>query len=363
MSGFRWAVGATAALVAAGCRTTERPASGEDRAAATLPDTVVVRETFITTHDTLDNIDSPAVWHGPDGTNWLFATAKTTNVVVIADAATGMPVKRLGSAGTAAGRLARPNGILALDSLLFVVERDNRRVQVFHLPSLAPAGTFGESVLRLPYGIAAYATSQGEYAVYVTDNYETVDDRVSPDREPGERVKHFRVTLGQQGVVAELVRAFGDTSGSGVLRVVESIAVDPPNGRLLIAEELETDSHIKVYTLDGRYTGRDLGRGMFPQEAEGIALYACGDTAGYWLATDQGEAVNTYHVFDRMTFALLGSFRGARTRLTDGIALTQRAFGPFPGGALFASHLDGSVSAFSWTDIARPLGLRMDCRR
>ena len=63
---------------------------------------------------------------------------------------------------------------------------------------------------------------------------------------------------------------------------------------------------------------------------------------------------------------LAGTLAVARadvTRLevsTDGIALTQRQFAPFPAGAFFASHLDGSGSAFAWE--TGPLHLRSDCR-
>jgi 3-phytase len=130
---------------------------------------------------------------------------------------------------------------------------------------------------------------------------------------------------------------------------------------LLIAEELETASHIKVYTLDGRFTGQVIDAGLFPNQAEGIILYACGDTAGYWITTDQGMEANTFHVFDRQTLAHVGSFRGAATLNTDGIALTQRGFGAFPSGAFYAVHNDGNVAAFSWAAIADALKLRKDC--
>lgn len=94
---------------------------------------------------------------------------------------------------------------------------------------------------------------------------------------------------------------------------------------------------------------------------EGIALYQCGNGAGYWIVTDQGETVNTFHVLDRSSFEHVGSFTGAQTRLTDGVALTQERFGPFPAGVFYASHQDGAVSAFSWHDIAAALRLRTGC--
>jgi 3-phytase len=143
--------------------------------------------------------------------------------------------------------------------------------------------------------------------------------------------------------------------------MVEWIALDLPNRRLLIAEELETGSHIKVYTPEGKFTRQIIGEGLFPHQAEGIILYACGDTAGCGLTTDQDLTMNTFHVFDRATLRHVGSFRGDSTLNTDGIALTQRGFGSFPSGAFYAVHNDGNVAAFSWAAIAAALSLRKDC--
>ena len=319
-------------------------------------------EAWQTVRDTLDNIDSPAVWHGPNEQHWLLSTAKTTDVLVVNDAATGRELRRVGGSGTGPGKMDRPNGIIVIDDLAMVVERDNHRVQVFALPAFTPLGTFGGDLLKKPYGLAVYpAAEPGAYMVYVTDNYEMADESVPPDSLLGERVRQFRVAIASGGLRAESVAAFGATSGPGVLKVVESIAADVPNNRLLIAEELETGSHIKVYTLDGRFTGKTIDSGLFPHQAEGIILYSCGDTSGYWVATDQDLTVNTFHVFDRQTLAHLGSFQGAATLNTDGIALTQRGFGDFPSGAFYAVHNDGNVAAFSWAAIADALKLRKDC--
>ena len=353
---------AALAWLGAGCNRSDAPAPPKSASLPKPREPARLTEAWQTERDTLDNIDSPAVWHGPDGEHWLLSTAKTTDVLVVNDAATGKELRRVGGPGTALGKMERPNGIVVIDDLVMVVERDNHRVQVFHLPAFAPAGVFGESVLKLPYGIAAYPSAEpGSYVVYVTDNYEMADESVPPDSLLGTRVRQFHVALDANGLKAESTAAFGDTSGAGVLKVVESIAADPPNNRLLIAEELETASHIKVYTLDGKFTGQTLDSGLFPNQAEGIILYACGDTAGYWVTTDQGMTSNTFHVFDRQSLAHLGSFQGAATLNTDGIALTQRGFADFRSGAFYAVHNDGNVAAFSWAAIADALSLRKDC--
>jgi 3-phytase len=338
----------------------DEPVDADTTAAEDSIEVAVIEEAFETERDTLDDVDSPTVWHGEEGQHWLLTTAKATDVILVHDAATGEPIRRLGRAGSAQGELERPNGVAAIGELLLVVERDNARIQAFSLPALESLGTFGEAELRRPYGIATYLDGQGRVELYVTDNYELEEDVIPPDSALGERVEHFRVWVEAGQLRHEHVRTFGDTTGPGVLRKVETIAVDPTNDRVVIAEELEPDSHWKIYRLDGTFTGEVFGRGYFPHEAEGLALYACPD-GGYWIATDQDEETNTFHVFDRETLEHQGSFTGVTTRNTDGVALTQTGFGPFPAGAFYAVHNDGNIAAFSWAEVAAQLGLRSDC--
>lgn len=351
-------------LAAAACTgATDGSAAGTEGPpeAAPAQDIAVIAESWQTPRDTLDNIDSPAVWHGGEGRHWLLATAKETDVVVVSDASTGAVLQRFGGEGTDPGQMDRPNGVAVVDDLLFLVERDNARVQVFSLPDLAPLGIYGAGELVYPYGIAIAPAGPGLWDTWITDNYELEEDVVPPDSLLGERVRHYRVRVENGGVSATLAGTFGETAGPGVLRVVESIAVDPVHDRLLVAEEQEGASMIKVYGLDGRFRDEIIPARFFPHQAEGIVLYSCGDE-GYWIATDQGEEINTFHVFDRVSLDHLGSFRGRGIRNTDGVALTQVPFPGFERGAFFAVHDDGNVAALRWADVARPLGLRTECR-
>jgi 3-phytase len=199
------------------------------------------------------------------------------------------------------------------------------------------------------------------FSLYVTDNYETADEMVPPASELGKRVKHFHLTV--QGDVAKgtYVGSFGDTTGAGVLHIVESICADTVQKVLLIADEDAARNDVKVYDLDGRFTGNIVGKGLFKSQPEGIVLYECPDGGGYWVMTDQGKAENNFLVFDRVTFEYVGMFHGSATLNTDGITLTQRSFDPFADGALFAIHDDGNVSAFKWSEIARALKLERNC--
>jgi len=326
-----------------------------------LPEVAVIKESFTTPRDESDNVDSPALWHGGEGQNWLLATAKEGNAIIVYDAANGEKIGRFGSIGTGLGELSRPNGIAVIDDYAVVIERDNHRVQVFILPEFKPLGVFGESVLRSPYGITI-DRFEGKYHLYVTDNYETPEEETPPADSLDRRVHHFAFTVEDNRVAAEHIKAFGDTSGEGVLYKVESILADRIYNRLLIADEHEDHRDIKIYDTDGRFTGQIIPHNYFFYEPEGIVLWECeADSSGYYLIVDQGKINNTFQVFDRKTLEYIGGFSGEITRNTDGTAITQKAFGDFRYGAFYPVHNDGSLTAISWEDIAGTLGLRNDC--
>ncbi len=317
-------------------------------------------EVYQTQRDSTDNVDSPAVWHGPNQEHLLLATAKETDRILVYDAATGAPLKAVGTTGRGLGQFDRPNGLAIANDLLFVVERDNARVQVLRLPGMAPLGTLGEAYLERPYGIATVPNDSTNHLVYVTDNYETPEGYTPADSLLGRRVHAFDVRVSGDSLHWSHREAFGETRGEGVLRVVESIGADPASGHLLIAEEMEGITGVLLYSLDGRFLGRSSPPGVFKHQAEGIALYACG-SEGYWIVADQDMTQNRFLVLDRRTIEPLGAFRGNKTSNTDGVALTQVPFGSFQSGAFFAVHDDGNVSAFDWQQIALTLGLRFDC--
>ena len=326
-----------------------------------VPEVALIKESFTTLRDESDNVDSPALWHGREGQNWLLATAKEGNAIIVYDAASGEKIARFGTIGTGLGELSRPNGIAVIDDYAVVIERDNHRVQVFILPEFRPLGVFGETVLRLPYGITI-DRFEGKYHLYVTDNYKTPEEETPPADSLGRRIHHFVFTVENDQVAAEHVRAFGDTSGEGVLYKVESILLDRVYNRLLIADEHEDQCNIKIYDTEGRFAGQIIPHNYFFYEPEGIVLWECeADSSGYYLIVDQGKINNTFQVFDRKTLEYIGGFSGEITRNTDGTAITQKAFGDFRYGAFYPVHNDGSITAISWKDIAGTLGLRYDC--
>lgn len=373
----RLLLGGVAALaLVAGC-TRAGPGAGGVAASPAAPATpaapadapalppVTLAEAFLTPMTPAHNIDSPAAWIAPDGRTWLIATAKATDTLVVYDGSTGAHLRDVGGKGTAAGRFDRPNGISVTGDLLWVVERDNHRVQVLSLPGFTPLAVFGGEDLRKPYGLWVDTRSDG-YTVYVTDSWDDGEDAqgndvLPPLAELGERVRQYRVVRDGATITATLAASIGDTSEAGALRVVESIWGDPANDRLLIAEEDESYANeFKVYTLSGRFTGTTFGRDALKAQAEGVMLRTCGKD-GWWITTEQGKQRSVFHLFDRHTLKPAGAFQGNTVANTDGIWMMQQGTARFPHGALYAVHDDQGVVAFDWEQVARALSLPLEC--
>lgn len=367
MSAMTRAVFVSSVLLAALCGCAADPAKqaalGSRATPATAPTQAepVVKEAFVTPAAAQDNLDSPAVWHAPDGQVRVYVTAKSTDTLRVFDGSNGTPLGSIGSRGDAAGQFLRPNGISIVDDLLFVVERDGHRVQVFRLPEARPLASFGADVLKKPYGLWIRAEGPQRYRVYVTDDWAPAGTAAGAG---AKQVRVFDVTTAAAAVAAIHVRDFGDAAGPGRLRVVESIFGDVERGNLLIADEFEGDgSRLKLFDLEGHYQGRDIGLGRYRYQAEGFALYACADGSGYWIGSDQSPTDQRYLVFDRISLDYLGAVRPAAANTTDGVWLDQRASARFPAGAFYASHSDNAAAAFDWRDIAAALKLRSDCIR
>jgi 3-phytase len=319
-----------------------------------------LKEFFFTPSFPAENIDSVATWTGPSGEYWLLATAKSSHSIHVYDGINGAFIRRVGGLGDLPGQFARPNGILVHGDFVFVVERDNHRVQVLTLPDFRSIGAFGTDELIKPYGLALIGAGGSDpITVYVTDNYETEAGEVPPAAELGRRVKVYAVELHADSVEGELTSVFGDTSGPGNLHVVESIAADSVHDRLLVADEDMTDGmDIKIYDLAGRFTGQSIGKGIFKYQPEGIDL---DEQNGIWIATDQGKTTNLFHLFDRESLEWLGTFSGERTLNTDGICFSPEPHERFPDGLLFAVDDDASVAAFSWSEVLK--AVRTDARQ
>lgn len=317
---------------------------------------VTVAEHFVSAATPEEEVDSLAWWGAPGGTHWLLATAKRGGRVLVYDALTGA---RLGALSPSPGEepLQRPNGIAVARDIAFVVDQQRRRVDMLALPGGQRLASFGAGVLRNPYGIWVQALADGSYRAYVTDSYRLPGDRMPPPEELSERVRQFRVSAGTPPRVRHEA-SFGATDHPGLLQTVESIAGDPHHDRLLIAEEqMDAPSGLRVYRLDGRFTGQLLAAGIYRYQAEGVALVACDDGSGWWVASDQHASDQRFHVFERASLRWRGAFRGAVVRDTDGLAYAPGPLPGLPAGALYAQHDNRAVVAFDWQQVLRALDL------
>ena len=367
-----------AALLLAACAAAPVADDAEDRADRAREaarqdagsDAATINEAWLSTMTPDDNIDSPAAWAGADGRVLVIATAKAGDRLVVYDGQTGRTLRQVGRSGTGEVEFDRPNGVAVVDdpgsgpgqALLFVVERDNHRVQVLRLPSFTYVTAFGGDVLDKPYGIWVRDAGDG-YEVYVTDAYMAGEDArgediLPPLAELDRRVHRFAVSPSGDGLAVRNLGAFGDTTPEGALRVVESLWGDAANDRLVVAEEDETYANeFKVYDLQGRFTGRTFGGDFLRAQAEGIMLKTCADGSGWWITTEQGKGRTVFHLFDRGSLRHVGAVAGTTVANTDGIWLHDAPSPRFPEGVLYAVHDDQGVVALDWRDIAGALSL------
>ncbi len=366
----RLSIAVTCLALLAACATTPKPAqrvaeSPSKAAPAGIATAVQVAESYISEANPADELDSLAVWPNENGGAWIIGTAKSTHRLVVFDADSGERLHEVGGKGQAPGQFHRPNGVAVFSDVLFVVERDNHRVQMLSLPAFKPLGSFGESELRSPYGVWLHETAPDELEIYVTDSFMhgAKFDVVPPLAQLNQRVRRYRVSFdGDKAPVVKSLGSFGETAPDSALRMVESIGGDPANDRLLIAEEdTRVGATLREYDLAGRYQRRSIPRTLFHAEAEGVALWMCSLDSGYWIASDQTSPLTTFHVFERAALAYKGSFSGGTTAHTDGIALHTAATPRFPHGALFAVHDDKAVAAFDLRKVAQALKLSGDC--
>lgn len=350
------------ALLAACTSPAPKPSSAPQVPRASVALDAVMAEAWISGEAPQDELDSLAVWPTEDGGAWLIATAKSSHRLVVFDADSGERLRSVGGPGTGPLQFSRPNGVAVFGDVLFVVERDNHRVQALSLPDFTPLAMIGMDQLKVPYGLWVHETGPGQLEILVTDSF-MADFRTGllpPIAELDQRVKRFSVEFdGQDSLRWRYLGAFGDTSEAGALRMVESVAGDPVHDRLLIAEEdRRVGSTLRDYTLAGQYRQHSLPR--FDADAEGIALWACDADSGYWVAVDQLRPT-VFRIYDRQSLAPLKTFSGKVVANTDGQALYAVATHRFPAGALFALHDDKAVAAFDLRDLVRTLDLSPHC--
>jgi len=301
--------------------------------------------------------DSLAACRLPDGSVRVFATAKRGDRLDLFDALDGRWLRSVGRAGRGPGEFRYPNGIAVVHParragapgtaaeprpVVVVVERDNHRVQVLDAETARPLGTFGESDLHRPYGVAVSCQGDDVY-LYVTDTHVP----------PGQTVKQFALTLTDAGAAGRLVRSFGAADGAGAIGEAESIVVDDRRDRVYLCDEAR--KNVKIYSRAGEFTGRTVADGVIVGDPEGIVLFE--GPAGPWIIlTDQQPEATVWYVFDGSSLAPIGRFTGTPPIAnTDGICLCPGPIGACAAGLLLAVHDDREVRAYCLDDVRAAL--------
>ena len=293
-----------------------------------------------------DNIDDPCFWVDPTGSPnpraWLFATAKDSGLLEVFELPGGALV------GTVSG-FGRPNNCDVDGSLLFTTDREPGsgaglpgKVKVHRIPELTLVRTFGED-MSAPHGIDVATVPGSPARVYVTDSADASVHVYDADS-------------------GSLVHRFGTGFGAGI----EPVLVDSGLRRIYVARgEKEKTRGVGIFDLDGHLL-REFGADVIEKDAEGMAIYACGE-AGYLLVADQHKQRTEFEIFDRQSLRHLGTFAladgsGELSSATDGIDVLQVALPGFPAGMLAVcdgcgTNIPDETDVVSWTTIARALGL------
>jgi 3-phytase len=173
-------------------------------------------------------------------------------------------------------------------------------------------------------------------------------------------VHESRIALAGAAPTAQMLRTFK------IPTQTEGCVLDPRDGTLFVGEETagiwrfaagETTGRI-VAPIDNQYLVADV---------EGLALVTEGTSAGYLVASSQGD--NAYAVFRLPGIEPVGRFRIAAgkfgaTEETDGIELIAGDFGPdYPAGLFVAQDGKNAPGAqnfkfASWAAIKAALGIR-----
>lgn len=147
---------------------------------------------------------------------------------------------------------------------------------------------------------------------------------------------------------------------------LETMMADSVHQCLYIPDEKD-HTGVYVYHPDGtpflRNGTNRFGQGVFDLDAEGIWLYACrdgsgGDTgAGMIIVSDQIDPRSEFEVFDRESWAHLGTIELEGVNFTDGIRSFQEPLPGYPMGLFLAIDDDRTTAGVGWDVIFGEMNL------
>lgn len=233
------------------------------------------------------NLDSITHWK-----NDILVTSKSTHTVLCYDKDTGKLKYNIGEKGYNYDKLNRPNGITILGDYLFVIERDNKRCQIFDMITRKSIAFFGFKKLEKPYGISGLI-HENQYIIFITDNELDI-------------ILKFNLRINNNEIKKIESSIFLELSGSSL----ESILIDDNNKRLLVADE--KIKKIKIFDYDGILINEI--NDIFEGEPEGITM-----TEKNYIFTDQMDDKTYFHIYDKQNIEYQYSYYNSLVSNTDGI--------------------------------------------
>ena len=206
----------------------------------TVADNTAIESAFFTSMGSKIDRATVSFHRAEDGSYRAVAPVKGTDTIVIYDAEKTSEVRKFGASGLEKGQFGTPVDTESLDNLLFVLERSNHRIQVFHLPEMKSFGFFGEDRLTAPARMALYRIENGAYYLYVSD---TIDR----NGESTDYILRFSVSRGVNTIHGTYLKTFGYSPDSGYLNNVQSIDIDQAGKRVLV----ETGGTSRAFSLEG----------------------------------------------------------------------------------------------------------------
>lgn len=312
-------------------------------------DTVTVASDF-NVEGSGKNVDTIAFWDGPTpAESLMFVTSKNESLVEVWRYPFNAPTREaaeLTHGCLEASEDSATNGVVVDQEadLLYVASNFSPNVCVFSLPGLEHRMTITSgAVYDLEPNLALLKLPDGSKRLYVSD-----DTIVHVhDATTGQKLSQFTPAEGLEAM-------WGDSQA-------QVLYIPDENDR----------TGIYAYEPDGtpyRRGGTDVfgDRDIIDSDAEGILEYTCpasgtrDDGNGLIVVSDQIDTAsvgNDYEVFDRLTWAHLGTIKlrlpdgGDFVYNTDGIGTTQQASPRYPGGLFTAIQDDTSVAGVGWDKI------------
>ena len=232
------------------------------------------------------NVDSIAVIN-----NHVLVTSKEKHLILILDNSTGRLIEKWYG-------FNRPNGILAFDKYVLIIERDNTRVQLFEYPTKKLLDTWGNGILKKPYGGTFKKLNNGYQILVTDDTTKTIYSIIY-------KFKDGVLTRDSSNIWKKLSFA----------TKLESLYYDSSKDILLVADEAR--EIVLIYDFKSKSIIDNFGERILTGEPEGISKWK-----EYYIITNQSKSDNKFYIINQ-DFDIVHILKINGVSNTDGICVNN----------------------------------------